>query len=238
MPPIAELSNCLPKPTKKSLDLAASRHRHKSFRTGAGDHLCTLTDRRELQCGRILLAFKSPTYHATGSCVLLRITHARAHAHTHTHTHAGNHENKSESTREAVGENSSEAAGQPWTSFGLSKLDGVQSSAGVQERSTTPSCPPQTEQILGGRPVFCYEIHTHKRACAHTLEAPNINSHIKPSSPSPTPPPSAFPIFKPALLVTAPCRRAAPLPCRRAALLFPSLSPALQPLLWLLASPQ
>ena len=41
-----------------------------------------------------------------------------AHLYTHTHTHNGNRKNKNKA-RKAVKENSSGAAGQPWTSFGL-----------------------------------------------------------------------------------------------------------------------
>ena len=58
-------------------------------------------------------------------------------AHTRAHAHIGNCENKSESTRKAVGENSSGAAEQPWTSFGLLKLDGVQRSAGAHTHTHT-----------------------------------------------------------------------------------------------------
>ena len=51
----------------------------------------------------------------------------------------------------AVGENSSGAAGQPEASFGLSKLDEVRRSAGVQKCSSTPP-PPQTQIIIGRSP--------------------------------------------------------------------------------------
>ena len=80
-----------------------------------------------------------------------RESHARPH--TRTRTRVGNRKNKSKSTSKAVGKDSG-AAGQPWTSFGLLKLDGVPQSAGMQKCSSTPSRPPQARNT---------HTHTHKR---------------------------------------------------------------------------
>ena len=72
-------------------------------------------------------------------------------AHTHKHWEPQKEEQKH---KKSGGVNSSGAAGQPSTSFGLPKRSRVQKSAGVQKCRPTPSCPPRTEIILGGARVY------------------------------------------------------------------------------------
>ena len=93
------------------------------------------------------------------------------HTHTHTHTHTMSTANKNRA-RNAVKENSSGAAGQPWTSFGLLINDGkVQIwTVGTVQRQGTPV-------PLPANPSDCTS-HTHTHTDTDITNTHTSHTHV------------------------------------------------------------